>query len=309
VKSYFDVERGCERKLIADETSTMESFDMSGGTAAKRTIKLKSVKKLSADDLKAWSARVKAFDTALCAAYSNDFGSASDLLGEQIGAETHPGWKSGLETVRTAVKQMVSFSSGGICSSPMMMEEEPIVQELAYAEQAVLMGDWDAAVNTYEKFVANQPDHDRVPEALATAAGICESELKDEARAKALWKKLVEVHEKAVPEDGSKPADPMALYKLAGALAGAGRSKESLTKYNEFIKDDNEGIPARLRLLARYRQARICEEAGKVESAIAVYRAVKKSKATDSYSKKLAAKAAEKIRELEGSGPEEETHE
>ena len=98
-----------------------------------------------------------------------------------------------------------------------------------------------------------------------------------------------------MPEDTNQGT--LTVYKEAGALAKAGKPAEAVAAYERFLtlSENDPGMPARVRLLARLRAAGLLEELGKKDEALKAYRSVLTMKGDDDYSLKLKARAQGKL--------------
>lgn len=297
-ETLFDIARG-----IALETRTKLVMKMSGsGTEGELQLDtgaaLESVRAMPHEDAARHAEMISALDSAISKLYMEEPDKALEELGKLQAAGVEEDWKKGVDHVVTVAKQIQKFGTGAFPGAFIEDEEDLSEDErlLEAAEDAGLAGNWREAAAKYLELEEKHPDSVLVPQALAAAAEIYERRIADKAKAEEIRKRLVSLREK---QSAGDTADPMEIYKLAGAYAEAGDLDKAVEAYRSFVAVENEAAPARLKVLAQYRRAGLLEKLGRTAEALTAYRAAEQSPASDDYSKKIKDLAGKKAKKLE----------
>ena len=293
------IEQGVWRSVEWDLRGELGGVGFEGEMRLSSRLTLKSLRQLPPADAAAWSARIKAFDGAIGLLFTEpDAKKAVARLGEIKHTEQNEHWYQGLELTIAMVDpahrvgSLVGFGTGG--------EERrtgPADARLEEADAAAMAGDWRKAADAYQAVARDFPGEEQAVQALAAAAAICEERLALPAVAADLRRQVVEHREKAVASAGGVDKR-IALYRLGAARTEAGDISGAANAYEQFLCATDGDAPANLRLLAQYRAARLREQLGQRERALAAYRAALATPLNDAYSQRLKAIVAARLQAL-----------
>ncbi len=287
----FDLAHG---RWITVRTHLRATFagDVGGGFSGVMDIdsvtRLGAVRTLPAAEAADMVRRVKALDVALARLYAGDTAQGLAALTTQQAAETDAAWQKGLGVALALVQEGLKMpepvpTAGGTAATG----AEALLQA---ADQAAREAQPQEAERLYLQLAERFPAHALAPEALAAAAALARQGGRT-AEADALSRRALALREGTARPAGGQAADPLALYRLAGAYAEAGQLEQAQAAYAAFLACPGADIPASTRLLAQYRAAGLLERLGRRAPALDAYAAAARLPAPDDYARQLQARA------------------
>jgi tetratricopeptide (TPR) repeat protein len=291
----FDIERGVWLKkgwdLTAEYEGRVGGRGFGGVMEIRSTAELVSSTALQHSEAAQQSKKIKDFDRALDALYAGEFEKALKLLKEQGDKEIDKERKRGLNMTIALIEPLLEESAAG--------KEESRGPEAKLMQEGDLMADredWEKSVEKYKLLVLRYPHTEFALQALSASASIYEHRLHQPAAAARSRARLVAMREqRAKPATGTETFSSE-IYKLASAYAESGEIQKALDSYRTFLRSEHGPLPRRM--LAEYRRARLFEQLGRLEDALAAYRAMEAMEIHDTYAGKLKNMAAQKLREL-----------